>query len=204
VACSAVCAGSAEDRQVHRNFLGRGPDTQRKSPPAFVCGIQALFLPTAIVCHHTGFVLVHVQVQEPTTASPASGDRHPGAFAIARAVAAVIPHTSATALRTTCILCPEAVARPAQMTSKRQWGYWTHAFCIATRCYIIHAPCHSNSAFVSFLCVSAQKGFKDNTHTSATRHPRLPTPSQHNLTFCAPHAHPLLPSAMAFVSYGFV
>jgi len=44
----------------------------------------------------------------------------------------------------------------------------------------------------------------DNTHTSATRRPRLPTPPRCTLTFCAPHAHPLLPTAMAFVSYGFV
>jgi hypothetical protein len=48
-----------------------------------------------------------------------------------------------------------------------------------------------------------KKGFKHNTHTSATRHPHLPTPPQKILTFCAPHAHPLLPTAMAFVSYGF-
>jgi hypothetical protein len=27
---------------------------------------------------------------------------------------------------------------------------------------------------------------------------------QHTLTFCAPHAHPLLPTAMAFVPHGFV
>jgi hypothetical protein len=47
-------------------------------------------------------------------------------------------------------------------------------------------------------------GNKDNTHTSATRHLRLPTPPQHTLTFCAPHAHPLPPTSMAFVSYGFV
>jgi hypothetical protein len=30
------------------------------------------------------------------------------------------------------------------------------------------------------------------------------TSTLHTLTFCAPHAHPLLPTAMAFVSYGFV
>jgi hypothetical protein len=45
---------------------------------------------------------------------------------------------------------------------------------------------------------------RQHTHTSATRHPRLPTLPQHTLTFCAPHAHPLLPTAMAFVSYGLV
>jgi hypothetical protein len=51
---------------------------------------------------------------------------------------------------------------------------------------------------------AAQKGFKDNTLTGATRHPRLPTPPQHTLTFCAPHARPLQPTAVAYVSYGFV
>jgi hypothetical protein len=45
---------------------------------------------------------------------------------------------------------------------------------------------------------------RQHTHTSATRRPRLPTPPRCTLTFCAPHAHPLLPTAMAFVSYGFV
>jgi hypothetical protein len=41
-------------------------------------------------------------------------------------------------------------------------------------------------------------------HTSATRHPRLPIPPHRALTFCAPHAHPLLSTVMAFVSYGSV
>jgi hypothetical protein len=31
----------------------------------------------------------------------------------------------------------------------------------------------------------------------------VPTPPHFALTFCAPHAHPLLPTAMTFVSYGF-
>jgi len=42
------------------------------------------------------------------------------------------------------------------------------------------------------------------THPSATRHPRLPTPPHNTLTCCAPHVHPLLTTAMAFVPYGFV
>ena len=34
--------------------------------------------------------------------------------------------------------------------------------------------------------------------------PRRRTPPHRTLTCCAPHAHPLLPTAMAFVPYGFV
>jgi len=45
---------------------------------------------------------------------------------------------------------------------------------------------------------------RQHTHPSATRHPRLPIPTHHTLTCCAPHAHPLLPTAMAFVPYGLV
>jgi hypothetical protein len=43
------------------------------------------------------------------------------------------------------------------------------------------------------------------THTPK-RHatPAPATPPHHTLTCCAPHAHPLLPTAMAFVPYGFV
>jgi hypothetical protein len=40
-------------------------------------------------------------------------------------------------------------------------------------------------------------------HISATRHSRVLTPPNHALAFCAPHAHRLLPTAVAFVSYGF-
>jgi hypothetical protein len=45
------------------------------------------------------------------------------------------------------------------------------------------------------------------THTQTPRNTRAclhHSPPQHTITFCAPHAHPLLPTAMAFVSYGFV
>jgi hypothetical protein len=42
------------------------------------------------------------------------------------------------------------------------------------------------------------------THPSATQHPRLPAPPHQTLTCCATHAHPLLPTAKAFVPYGFV
>jgi hypothetical protein len=45
---------------------------------------------------------------------------------------------------------------------------------------------------------------RQHTPPSATRHPRLPIPPHHTLTCCAPHAHPLLPAATAFVPYGFV
>jgi hypothetical protein len=47
------------------------------------------------------------------------------------------------------------------------------------------------------------KGFNDNTHTQAPRDTRA-CPSHRTLTYCAPHAHPLLFTAMAFVPYGFV
>jgi hypothetical protein len=55
-----------------------------------------------------------------------------------------------------------------------------------------------------------QEGSKDKTHvhTSATWHPRLPahaTPSRAGLVpYAHPDAHPLQPTAMAFVSNGFV
>ena len=42
------------------------------------------------------------------------------------------------------------------------------------------------------------------TTTSASRYPRLPPLPHPALTCCTPHAHPLLPTAMAFVPYGFV
>jgi hypothetical protein len=41
-------------------------------------------------------------------------------------------------------------------------------------------------------------------HLELASWPRLPTPLQHSLTFFAPHAHPPRPTAMVFVSYGFV
>jgi hypothetical protein len=51
------------------------------------------------------------------------------------------------------------------------------------------------------------KGFKDNTHTQAPRdtracppHPTALWPVAHRMR----HAHPLLPTAMAFVPYGLV
>merc|ERR1719329_1519113 len=49
------------------------------------------------------------------------------------------------------------------------------------------------------------RGFKDKTHTHTPRDTRAcPHHPITLLTFCAPHAHPLLPTAMAFVPYGFV
>jgi hypothetical protein len=48
---------------------------------------------------------------------------------------------------------------------------------------------------------------RQHTHPSATRHPHLPTPNTTHctMTCCAPLAHPLLPTAMAFVPHvGFV
>jgi hypothetical protein len=40
--------------------------------------------------------------------------------------------------------------------------------------------------------------------TSATRHPRIPPPSHRALAFCAPYTHPLPPTTMLCLSYGFV
>jgi hypothetical protein len=65
-------------------------------------------------------------------------------------------------------------------------------------------PCGEAPHKESWRRQTAQRGFKDNTHTSATRHLRQPTRPQHTLTFCAPHSHPLLSTAITFVSYGFV
>ena len=61
----------------------------------------------------------------------------------------------------------------------------------------------AQNAYPMSLCLSVVcRGASKTTHTlhpSATRHPRLPTPPHHTLICCAPHAHPLLPTAMAFV-----
>jgi hypothetical protein len=46
------------------------------------------------------------------------------------------------------------------------------------------------------------RGFKGSTHTITTRHPCLPTPPQHTMTFCAPHAHPLYPQQWSLCHMG--
>jgi hypothetical protein len=58
------------------------------------------------------------------------------------------------------------------------------------------------SPVACLVCIDARQPKRlqrQHPHPSTTRHPRLPTPPHYTLTCCAPHAHPLLPTAMAFV-----
>jgi hypothetical protein len=75
---------------------------------------------------------------------------------------------------------------------------------IMRRCYLLNSfDCNTTQR--KLTTPDSQKGFKDNIHTQAPRDTRAcPPPPHHTLTCCKPHAHPLLPTAMAFVSHGFV
>jgi hypothetical protein len=86
--------------------------------------------------------------------------------------------------------------------------FWYHGLILPT-------STHRNGFCVIRTCMSSSpsptkrkpatpnspRGFKDSTHTSAMRHPRLRTLPHRTLTFCALHVHPFLPTATAFVPH---